>query len=236
VFFNPIRALRPPRMSGLKFESLLRPFDPSGFHFNRAFLAREIFWEGELAGKPARILYNKFPFAQLHGLLVPEPARQSPQYLTPELHAWAWDICVLSDLPGLCLGYNSYGAGASVNHLHFQSFVQPRPLPVQDPRFVHNGGTQPYPLLCQRYADAESAWLQIDQLHQSNTPYNLVYSQAGLHLIPRVPQDSKQLTAACNGYGWSEMAGAVTLFSREAFEHLDAETFEAELAQFALPG
>jgi hypothetical protein len=236
VFFNPIRALRPPRMSGLKFESLLRPFDPSGFHFNRAFLTKEIFWEDELAGKPARILYNKFPFARLHGLLVPEPARQSPQYITPELHAWAWNICVLSELPGLCLGYNSYGAGASVNHLHFQSFVQPHPLPVQGPRFIHNGGTQPYPLACQRYTDAESAWLQIDLLHQSNTPYNLIYSQAGLHLIPRVPQDSKQLTAACNGYGWSEMAGAVTLFSREAFESLDAATFEADLAQFTLPG
>jgi hypothetical protein len=114
--------------------------------------------------------------------------------------------------------------------------VQPHPLPVQGPRFIHNGGTQPYPLACQRYTDAESAWLQIDLLHQSNTPYNLIYSQAGLHLIPRVPQDSKQLTAACNGYGWSEMAGAVTLFSREAFESLDAATFEADLAQFTLPG
>ena len=157
VMFNPIRALRPPRISGMKFESLLRPFDPAGFHFNKSFLAKEILWEGELAGKPARLLYNKFPFARLHGLLVPEPVRELPQYLTPELHGWAWDLCAESGVPGLCLGYNSLGAGASVNHLHFQSFVPASPLPMLDGRFAHNGGTQPYPLPCQRFTDpAES--------------------------------------------------------------------------------
>lgn len=233
VMFNPIRALRPPRISGMKFESLLRPFDSSDFHLNKPFLAREIFREGELAGKPARMLYNKFPFARLHGLLVPEPAREMPQFLTPEMHGWAWDICADSGVPGLCLGYNSYGAGASVNHLHFQTFVQSSPLPLQNARFVHNGGTQPYPLPCQRFTDAETAWFQIDQLHRHNTPYNLIYSQGYLHLVARVPQDSSKLIAASCSYGWSEMAGALTLFSREAFEGMDAAEFEAELANFA---
>ena len=233
VMFNPIRALRPPRVSGQKFEGLLRPFDASGFHFNKPFLAKEILWEGELAGKPARLLYNKFPFARLHGLLVPEPLREIPQTLTPELHGWAWDLCTESGTPGLCLGYNSYGAGASVNHLHFQSFVQTNPLPLLDPHFVHNGGTQPYPLLCQRFSDPAEAWFQLDQLHQQNTPYNLIYSQGCVHLVARVPQDSDKLSAQSRGYGWSEMAGAVTLFSREAFIRLSAEEFEAELANFA---
>jgi hypothetical protein len=232
VMFNPIRALRPPRVSGLKFESLLRPFDPAGFHFNKPFLTKEIFWEGELAGKPARLLYNKFPFARLHGLLVPEPLRQLPQILTPELHGWAWDLCAESDVSGLCLGYNSYGAGASVNHLHFQNFVQTSPLPVQDARFAHNGGSQPYPLPCQRFTDPAEAWLELDRLHQQNMPYNLIYSKECLHLLARVPQDSRTLSAQCCGYGWSEMAGAVTLFSKEAFEGMEAAGFEAALASF----
>jgi len=234
VLFNPIRALRPPRMSGLTFDSLLRPFDPADFHFNKAFLAKEILWQGELAGKPARLLYNKFPFARLHGLLVPEPARELPQYLSPELHDWAWTLCSQTDVPGFCLGYNSQGAGASVNHLHFQSFVQTQPLPVQAAHFVHNGGARPYPLACQRYTDATAAWFQLDQLHQHNTPYNLIYSRGCLHLVPRVPQDSSKLKAPSRGYGWSEMAGVVTLFSREAFDGQTAEAFEAELAGFAL--
>lgn len=233
VMFNPIRALRPPRISGLKFESLLRPFDPAGFHFNKSFLAKEILWEGELAGKPARLLYNKFPFARLHGLLVPEASRQLPQTLSPELHGWAWDLCAESGVPGLCLGYNSYGAGASVNHLHFQSFVQARPLPVQDARFAHNGGSQHYPLPCQRFDDPAEAWFELDRLHQRNTPYNLIYSNGCLHLVARAPQDSNKLSSQSCGYGWSEIAGAVTLFSRETYDDLNAVAFETELASFA---
>jgi hypothetical protein len=115
AIFNPIRALRPPRNGGTKFETLLRPFDPAGFHFNKAFLARETLWEGELAGKPARMLYNKFPFARLRGLLVAEPLSQMPQTLTPELHSWARDICAQSGVPGFSLDYNSQGAGASLH-------------------------------------------------------------------------------------------------------------------------
>lgn len=232
-FFNPIRALRPARISGMQFDGLLRPFDPAGFHFNKPFLAKEICWEGELAGKPARLLYNKFPFAQLHGLLVPEPLRGMPQYLTPGLHGWAWEICAESGIPGFCLGYNSTGAGASVNHLHFQGFVQETPLPIQDMRFMHNGGTEPYPFPCRRFNDAESSWLELDRLHEHNQPYNLIYSRNCLHLVARVPQDSDRLSNSCRGYGWSEMAGAATLFNREEFAGRSAAEFETELANFA---
>jgi len=233
VMFNPVRALRPPRISGMKFEGLLRAFDPTGFHFNKPFLAKEILWQGDLAGKPARLLYNKFPFGRLHGMLLPEPLRQAPQFLTPELHGWAWDLCAESGVPGICLGYNSYGAGASVNHLHFQSFVPDNPLPLQDARFAHNGGSESYPLPCKRFTDPVESWLELDRLHQRNTPYNLIYSQGCLHLVARVPQDSSKLDAQSRGYGWSEMAGAVTLFSRGVFESLSAAEFEKELSSFA---
>lgn len=233
VMFNPIRALRPPRISGQTFAGLLHPFDRAGFHFNKPFLAREMLWEGTLAGKPARLLYNKFPFARLHGLLVPEPARELPQYLTPELHGWAWHLCAHAGTPGLCLGYNSAGAGASVNHLHFQSFVQSDALPAQDPRFTHNGGDVPYPLPCRRFTQPADAWIELDRLHEDGTPYNAIYSRNCLHLIARLPHDSGALEPDCRGYGWSEMAGAVTLFSRPAFEALAAGAFEASLATFA---
>jgi hypothetical protein len=233
VMFNPIRALRPPRASAQKFAGLLRPFDAAGFHFNQPFLAKEVLWEGRLAGKPARLLYNKFPFARLHGLLVPEPLREMPQHLTPELHGWAWHLCEHSGTPGLHLGYNSHGAGASVNHLHFQSFVQADRLPLREPRFVHNGGADRYPLPCRRFSEPVDAWIEIDRLHQQNIPYNLIYSRNCLHVVARVAQDAEKLPAPSRGYGWSEMAGAVTRFSREAFEAQSASGFEAELARFA---
>ncbi len=233
VMFNPLRALRPPRSSGQRFTGLRRPFDAAGFHFNKPFLAKEVFWEGELAGKPARLLYNKFPFARLHGLLVPNPDMQSPQMLTPELHGWAWHLCAHAGIRGLCLGYNSMGAGASVNHLHFQSFVQAEPLPVQDPFFAHNGGSDTYPLPCKRLTEPVDAWFELDRLHTQRIPYNLLYARNCMYLMARVPQDSDRLSAQSRGYGWSEMAGAVTLFSRETYDGLGAKEFEAELASFA---
>ncbi|MEQ1591795.1 MAG: hypothetical protein ABL892_05335 [Thiobacillaceae bacterium] len=234
VMFNPLRALRPPRHSGQAYDGLVRAFNASGFHFNKPFLAREIFWQGDLAGRPTRMLYNKFPFARLHGLLVPEPLRELPQYLSEDMHHWAWEVCETAGVPGLCLGYNSQGAGASVNHLHFQSFVQTEPLPVQHARFSHNGGDEPYPLPCQRVADAAESWTQLDHLHQQNQPYNLIYSPGCMHLVARAPQDSPALSAQCRGYGWSEMAGVVTRFSLDEYEAFSAGDFADELASFSV--
>jgi len=234
VAFNPVRALRPPRNSGAAFKGLLCPFDGGGFHFNKPFLMKEVLWEGELAGRHVRMLYNKFPFARLHGLLVPEPLREAPQFLTAESHAWAWEVCATAAAPGLCLGYNSYGAGASVNHLHFQSFVQAAPLPVQDARFAHNGGTTPYPIACERLTDRAGAWEALERLHRHDTPYNLVYSQDCMHLVARAPQDAPGLSARVRGYGWSEMAGVVTRFSREDYESFSAADFTNELALFSV--
>lgn len=233
--FNPVRALRPPRMSGAKIDRLLRPFDPSGFHFNKPFLAREVFWEGELAGKVARLLYNKFPFARMHGLLVPEPTLELPQYLTPELLGWAWEVCnrIAANVPGFCLAYNSNGAHASVNHLHFQSFIQETPLPVQHPAFTHNGGEQTYPLPCQRFSDASEASFYLDELHSRDTPYNLLYAEGCLHVLARAPQGSRPGASWNSGFAWSEVAGAVTLFSRDEYEALAADDIARELAGLA---
>ncbi len=233
--FNPIRALRPPRMSNVRVEGLSRPFDAAGFHFNKPFLAREVFWEGDLLGKPARLLYNKFPFARLHGLLVPEPARELPQFLTPELHGWAWDVCqrAAAAIPGFCLAYNSYGALASVNHLHFQSFTRDTPLAVQAAEFAHNGGARAYPLPCEYFDDAEAAWFYLDELHSQDTPYNLVYGDGGLHVLPRAAQGSHALAAWNAGFGWSDLAGAITLFSREEYDGVSETDIAAEMAKHA---
>ncbi len=233
VTFNPLRALRPPRASGQPFAGLRRPFDPSGFHFNRPFLAKEVFWEGRLGGRDVRMLYNRFPFARLHGLLVPEPTQGLPQHLTPDLHAWAWVVCAEAGIADLCIAFNSLGAGASVNHLHFQSFVQPPHLPALDTRFAHHGGAEAYPVPCRRFDDPATAWNHLETLHARNQPYNLVYVPGTLLCFERVPQDSTQLNDVCRMYGFSEMAGSLTVFDRQAFESWRGADFAAQLAQFA---
>lgn len=227
--FNPIRALRPARMSDARVAGIMAPFDAKGFHFNKPFLAKEVLWEGVLADKPARLLYNKFPFAPLHGLLVPEPARERPQCLTPELHGWAWAVTesLAAAVPGFCLAYNSYGAYASVNHLHFQSFVRDKPLPAQA---CPQGA---YPLARPFFDDPQAAWMQLDALHEAGQVYNLIYAADGLLVLPRGRQGEAPVPPWSAGFAWSEVAGVFPVASREDFEALDHGTLSQALARVA---
>ena len=77
------------------------------------------------------LLYNKFPFVDLHSLLVPRRLENAPQFLHRHHHeaAWAMTLALGETLPGVGLGYNSFGAFASVNHLHFQLFLRPDSQP-----------------------------------------------------------------------------------------------------------
>lgn len=236
VTFNPLRALRPPRASQARVEGISRAFNAHGFHFNLPGLVQEVLWSGELLGRPARLLYNKFPFAELHGLLVPEPELELPQLLTPGRHAWAWEAseALARALPGFGLAYNSYGAGASVNHLHFHTFLRAKPLPLSRSHWAHNGGETAYPAHCLGFDDPIAAWAAIDRLHARAVPYNLVYLPGCLYLLARRPQGSYVAADWSTGHAWYEMAGGVTTFSRDAYDRLQAAAIEAELRNVTL--
>jgi hypothetical protein len=204
----------------------MRTFDAHGFHFNKPFLAKEVLWQGELAGKNARLLYNKFPFAPLHGLLAPEPELQCPQFLTPENHAWAFQVArdAGTAIAGFGLAYNSYGAYASVNHLHFQTFVRTQPLPLQTLDAMR------YPLPVERFDAVEPAWQRIDQLHRQSTPYNLIYDVSGVSLVARARQGEVALQDWSPGFAWSEIAGAFNVGSQADYARLTQAIIEQALA------
>jgi hypothetical protein len=231
--FNPLRAFRPRRMGAVRTRGVRRPFDPAAFHFGKPFLRREILWSGDLLGRPVDLFYNKFPFAPRHGLLVVEPGACRPQYLerADHLHVWSLVRQLGETLPGLGVAYNSYGAYASVNHLHFQLFVRPTPLPVADPRWRHNGGSRPYPVACRRFGSPQQSWAYIEALHAAGTSFNLVYLPDRLYCMPRAAQGSYEEPPWTTGFAWYEVAGGFTLLTREAYESLDAPRIEAELAR-----
>lgn len=234
--YNQLRSFRPPRMSDAVVEHLYRPFDPAGFHFNKPFLHKERLWDGELLGRPAALLYNKFPFADLHGLLAPSPEACLPQYLRQTDHDYLWALtqALGETLPNAGFGYNSYGAYASVNHLHFQFFVTPRGLPVEADRWRHNGGREDYPSRCHALDDRETAWARIRALHAQNIAYNLIYRPGRLYALPRPFQGSYRHAPWTGGYAWYEMAGGLTTFDSGQFESLDQAQLGAELAKLRL--
>ncbi|MDM8546530.1 hypothetical protein QUF61_08540 [Candidatus Venteria ishoeyi] len=220
IQYNPLRAMRPPRNAHAVVKQLFQPFDNHAFHFNKPFLRKESIWDGILNGHQLDVLYNKFPFVDLHGLLIPERKKQWPQYLNAEMHRYIWQLCTELPLPGLGFGYNALGAYSSVNHLHFQSFLREQALPVESQQWLHNGGNKPYPSECQVFDKLESAYRYINTLHEANCCYNLLYRPGRLYCLPRRFQGSYQHAPWTGGFAWYEMCGGMTVFAQQQFEDL----------------
>lgn len=236
VQFNQLRSFRPRRISAQVPQTLHVPFDEAGFHFNKPFMQKEAFWTGELAGRHATLYYNKYPFADFHGLLVPERESCLPQFLTEAHHHYLWQVTqeLSRTLEGVGFGYNSLGAFASVNHLHFQMFVKPEGLPVMSGEWQHNGGNTPYPTQCAAFDGAASAWKYLADLHEKNTPYNLLYSKDRVYVFPRKKQGCYAQPDWTSGFAWHEMAGGMITFNRESFVHIDEAAIAQELGKLAL--
>ena len=228
--YNPLRALRPPRASSAVISAIDIRFDHNQFNFNKPFLGPEILWQGAWQEASMRVLYNKFPFVPYHLLLVVDAEAQSPQYLTREYHALAWSLVHDNSnaMPGFALGYNSLGAGASVNHLHFQGFIQPHALPVEHAQWQHNGGDEVYPLQCMVADSVEQCWHMIEQLHQYDRAYNLLYRNHRCYVLPRKFQGASNMPVWVRGAGWSDVCGLLTVSDSETFDQFTtAEITEA---------
>lgn len=232
VQFNQMRSFRPARISKTEINGIGLPFDKNGFHFNKKFLRKEILWEGEVGGRTSSLFYNKYPFVPLHGLLVPERMLGWPQLLDRLWLEYLWKITenMGSTVPGIAFAYNSYGANASVNHLHFQMSVREKPLPVTADFWEHNGGDLFYPVDCYRFTSLNGAWRFIEELHGRETNYNLLARPGELYCIPRNRQGSYSHSSWTEGFAWYELCGGVTTFNREDFESLRAVEISEELA------
>ena len=230
VQFNHLRAFRPARMSAETGSGVSIPFNPRGFHFNKPFLRRETLWAGRLHGLDADLLYNKFPFVDMHALLVPNRRANEPQFLSRPYHFYIWKLTerLAETLPDVGFGYNSFGAFASVNHLHFQMFLRPKPLPLVSPRWRHNGGSETYPVGCEVYRSARETWERLDALHRKQTSYNLVYLPGLVYCLPRRRQGTYQHAAWTSGFAWFEVSGGITAFNRQDYA-IDEESITREL-------
>lgn len=234
--FNHIRSLRPARVSKNLIEGIQLDFDPDGFHFNKPFLQKECYWAGDMHGRHLDIFYNKFPFARFHSLLVPEKEACLAQYLSAEYHEYIWEITndLASNLPGIGMAYNSYGAYSSINHLHFHLFIKQHPLPITNPVWSHNGGSKDYPIQCNVFESQQQAWHFIDQLHQQQISYNLIYLPGKVYCIPRKHQGTYPDAAWSSGFAWYEVSGGFTTFNHTQFMALDCRQLEQELSLLKL--
>jgi hypothetical protein len=229
---NPLRAFRPARHGSARVEGIRAPFDAARFHFDKPFLRQEILWQGRLLGHEATLFYNKFPFADYHGLLVPDLGGHKPQFLEPADFALLWDLAqeTAERMPGFGFGYNSFGAHASVNHLHFQTFLREAPLPIEDARWTHNGGPERYPCRCLRFDARDDAAACIAGLHGRGISYNLILASGHLYCLPRRKQGAVAYAPWLGALAWYEMAGGFPLADEADFARLDAAEIAAQIA------
>ncbi len=232
--WNPLRALRPARASAESFGGLRQPFNEQGFHFDKPFLKPEILNEETFEGRPLRIMFQKFPFVAYHLLILPDAAAHRSQWLDEASHELIWNLtaAVAGNIPGFGAAYNSLGAGASVNHLHFHGYVQPERFAIERENWVHNGGDEAYPVSVTRHVSPGDAWRAIDALHRVDQPYNLLYRAGCCYVIRRAPLGLCDLPGWTETVGWQEMAGAFNLSDKREFEQLAARDIEKLLAGF----
>jgi len=231
VQFNHLRSFRPRRITKFIHDSISVPYDEDRFNFNRPYMSNECFWNGELLGRRIDLFYNKYPFADLHGLLVVDREECQKQLLDMAAHQYVFGLAeaLEQNLNGVGFGYNSYGAYASVNHLHFQMFIDEEGLPVTDKNWVHNGGERNYPALCHAFDSAESSWIFINELHKINQPYNILYMAGKVYIYPRLPQGMVEVPKWSSGFTWYELSGGMIAFNYDDYTGLTAQTIESEL-------
>lgn len=233
--YNPLRSFRPARNSQQKIDSLYQPFDQHSFHFNKGFLSKEILWQGEVAGQAVRLLYNKFPFADYHGLLLINPEQQNPQFLQQrDCQNMQSILQQLGAVDGIGLAYNSIGAYASVNHQHWQLFVTQRPYPVEHAGWSHNTGSTDYPIEVKKFHSLIEAWPQIDACQRSNCGFNLLLRGNAAYLVARRIQGQYDHSDWTGGFAWSEVMGNIMSSSRDDFERLSPQDIAQELQRLAI--
>jgi diadenosine tetraphosphate (Ap4A) HIT family hydrolase len=238
ISFNTLRQLRPVRASAQKFSSIKQDFDDNRFHFNKPFLDPEILWQGTHRGVTLKVLYNKFPFADYHLLVVVSPEENSAQLLTREKHDYAFSLVTdaAAALTGFGIGYNSLAAGASVNHIHFQGFVRLQDFPIEKSHWLHNGGDKDYPLAVSYFSDAESSWIYLDKLTGRDIAFNILYRENGCYVVPRKYQNSTELPDWLAGAGWTDVAGVITLSDEATFNAIDQQSISNSLTLLSEKG
>lgn len=132
------------RPTEFRVDQVVQPFDDGKFNFNKAYMKEVLFQfnadavgettidEDALVAKdPHLVMINVSPIEYGHVLLVPSVLEKLPQLITPETMLLALQFAAAIDNPYFRVGYNSLGAYATINHLHFQGYYLMAPYPVE---------------------------------------------------------------------------------------------------------
>ncbi|ESW18502.1 hypothetical protein PHAVU_006G046700 [Phaseolus vulgaris] len=134
------------RPTEFRVDKVLQPFDESKFNFTKVGQEEVLFQlepsdDGEaqfspnapidVDNSPSFVAINVSPIEYGHVLLIPRIFECLPQRIDHESFLLALQMAVEAGNPYFRLGYNSLGAFATINHLHFQAYYLAMPFPIE---------------------------------------------------------------------------------------------------------
>mmetsp|Transcript_10172 Transcript_10172/g.37386 ORF Transcript_10172/g.37386 Transcript_10172/m.37386 type:complete len:423 (-) Transcript_10172:225-1493(-) len=136
------------RATEFSVDQVRQAFDDKKFNFTKAGMNEVLFafeaectsnggplivdfWSCHVKGAPNLVCINVSPIDYGHVLLLPRVTERLPQQLNSETLLLAMQFCAASANPFFRVGYNTLGAYATINHLHFQAYYLKHAFPVE---------------------------------------------------------------------------------------------------------
>ena len=260
------------RLTECPADAVVQPWDDSKFNFGKA-APQEVLFQfepslpgsrrrgaagsggpayseaGPVAPSPSLVVINVSPIEYGHVLLVPRALSRLPQQLSAETLRLAFAFAAEADNPYFRVGYNSMGAFATINHLHFQGYYLAAPFPIERAPTAALPGSwagvrvcrvTAYPLACLALeAGASLAEMArvlaaaCEALQAANVPFNLLICDRGarVFLMPQrfaaalrageVPE--QELASGINPAAF-ELAGHLLYKQRSDFDAASQES------------
>ncbi|CAM6119174.1 unnamed protein product [Calypogeia fissa] len=247
------------RPTEFRVDKVLQPFDPTKFNFTKVRQEEVLFRFEESAdgvvdyfdnapiegSSPNILVINVSPIEYGHILLVPRVMDCIPQWIDPDTLLLALHLTAEVNNANFRVGYNSLGAFATVNQLHFQAYYLNATFSLEraPTTFVcyprGEGGVKVsqvgnYPVRSLVFEIGSSLEELADEvarvcmiLQDANIPYNMLITDRGAKIVV-IPQcfaerqvkgevDQTILDMRVNPAVW-EISGHIILFRREDFE------------------
>ncbi|XBI79511.1 hypothetical protein VPH35_088949 [Triticum aestivum] len=239
------------RPTEFRVDRVLQPFDSAKFNFTKVG-QEEVLFQFENSGSddsyflrsaavtvadraPNVVAINVSPIEYGHVLLIPRVLDHLPQRIDQESFLLALHMAAEAASPYFRLGYNSLGAFATINHLHFQAATQRIPLAEGGIKSgVKVSKLMNYPVRglvfekgytlndLANVVSSACIWLQ-----DNNVPYNVLISDSGrkIFLFPQCYAEKQALgdvsqellDTQVNPAVW-EISGHIVLKRRDDYE------------------
>lgn len=260
------------RPTEFRVDKVLQPFDETKFNFTKVG-QEEVLFQFEPSDEvqflpsapidtensPNVVAINVSPIEYGHVLLIPQILECLPQSIDHDSLLLALYMAAEAGNPYFRLGYNSLGAFATINHLHFQAYYLAVPFPIEKAPSkkitttksgVQISELQKYPvrgLVFEGGNTLEDLSNVVSDscicLQETNIPYNVLISDSGkrIFLFPQCYAErqalgevsNELLDTQVNPAVW-EISGHMVLKRKKDYEEASEENAWRLLAEVSL--